>query len=48
MGKFYDVLGKKLLITVSKLLIESIIRHGIVIWGGLYQHSLTPLMSKIM
>lgn len=44
--KFYilrDILSKKLLTCVYRALVESLIRYGVVVWGGLYQNSLNPL-----
>lgn len=44
--KFYllrDFLNKKTLTTVYKVLVESIIRYGILVWGGLYKNSLYKL-----
>lgn len=44
--KFYiirNILNKKLLITVYKAIVESLLRYGLLIWGGLYQNALTPL-----
>ena len=38
-----QILCKKLLISVYKSLVESLIRYGIVVWGGLYQNSLNSL-----
>lgn len=38
-----EVLSRELLLTVYKTLVESLIRYGLVAWGGLYQNSLTPL-----
>lgn len=44
--KFYilrDILSKKLLFIIYKALVESLIKYGIVIWGGLYSSALTQL-----
>lgn len=44
--KFYiirRILPKKLLIQIYKSLIESILRYGILVWGGLYDNALRPL-----
>ena len=44
--KFYmlrEILNKNLLVTIYKALVESVIRYGIVVWGGLYKTSLYPL-----
>lgn len=45
-NKFYllrEFLNKKLLISIYKALIESLIRYGIIIWGGLYKSALNQL-----
>lgn len=44
--KFYllrDFLNKNILIMIYKALVESIIRYGILVWGGLYESSLYKL-----
>lgn len=44
--KFYilrEILNQKLLVTIYKSLVESLLRYGIVVWGGLYSNSLIPL-----
>lgn len=44
--KFYtlrEILNRKLLISVYRSLVESLIRYGIVVWGGLYNTALKPL-----
>lgn len=44
--KFYilrDILNKELLISVYKALVESIIRYGVIVWGGLYNSALRQL-----
>lgn len=44
--KFYIlrvILNKKLLLGIYKSLIESLLRYGIVVWGGLYHNSLSQL-----
>lgn len=44
--KFYlmrEFLGKKILNMVYKALVESLIRYGIIAWGGLYNNSLKQL-----
>lgn len=44
--KFYilrDILSTDLLIMVYRTLVESLIRYGIIVWGGLYQASLQQL-----
>lgn len=44
--KFYtlrEILNKQLLITVYKAIVESLLRYGVIVWGGLYQNSLSPL-----
>lgn len=38
-----DILNKNLLINIYKSLIESLIRYGIIVWGGLYRNSLKQL-----
>lgn len=55
--KFYllrEFLNKKTLITIYKAFVESLIRYGILVWGGLYKNCLYKLkiiqkyMLKIM
>ena len=44
--KFYvlrEILSKRLLISVYKVIAESVIRYGIVVWGGLYHSALKQL-----
>ena len=44
--KFYilrEILNEKLLISVYKALVESVIRYGILVWGGMYKASLQCL-----
>lgn len=44
--KFYmlrDILKKKTLINVYNALVESIIRYGIIVWGGAYENALKPV-----
>lgn len=44
--KFYllrEFLNRKTLITIYKAFVESIIRYGILVWGGLYNNSLYKL-----
>ena len=44
--KFYnirDILSRKTLLIVYKSLIESIIRYGIIVWGGTYENALMPV-----
>lgn len=44
--KFYllrEFLNKKLIILIYKALIESLIRYGIIVWGGLYENALNQL-----
>lgn len=44
--KFYtlrEILSKHILISVYKAIVESLIRYGIVVWGGLYNNALKPL-----
>jgi len=46
MHRFYllrEILSKKLLISIYKALVESLIRYGIVVWGGLSDSSLRQL-----
>lgn len=45
-GKFYelrDFMSRKLLIMVYRALVESLLRYGIVVWGGLYNNALYKL-----
>lgn len=44
--KFYllrEILSKNLLMMIYKALVESLIRYGIVVWGGLYNSALRQL-----
>lgn len=44
--KFYsirEILNKQLLILVYKGIVESLLRYGLVVWGGLYQNALSHL-----
>lgn len=44
--KFYllrEILNKKLMTIIYKSLVESLIRYGILLWGGLYNNSLYKL-----
>lgn len=44
--KFYQIresMGQKLLISIYKALIESLLRYGIIVWGGLYNNVLEQL-----
>lgn len=44
--RFYllrDIMSEKLLLTVYRALVESLIRYGIVIWGGLCESALKQL-----
>lgn len=44
--KFYQLrefLSKKLLLIIYKSLVESLIRYGIVVWGGMYRNSLQKI-----
>lgn len=45
--KFYllrSILNRQLLITIYKALIESIIRYGILVWGGMYKNGIQKLL----
>ena len=45
--KFYllrQFLSQNLLLTVYQTLVESLCRYGIIVWGGLYNNALKPLM----
>ena len=44
--KFYvlrEILNKKVLINIYKSLVESLIRYGLIIWGGIYNNSIKQL-----
>lgn len=44
--RFYilrEILNGKLLMSVYKAIVESLIRYGIIVWGGLYNNSLQQL-----
>lgn len=44
--KFYilrNILNKNLLISVYRTIVESLLRYGIVVWGGMYKTALQPL-----
>lgn len=46
--KFYllrECLNKNLLITIYKSLVESVIRYGILVWGGTYKKAINPLCT---
>lgn len=44
--KFYqlrDILSKKTILNIYNSLVESVIRYGLIIWGGAYENALNPV-----
>lgn len=44
--KFYqlrDIMSKKTILNIYKSLVESILRYGLIIWGGAYENSLNSI-----
>jgi Reverse transcriptase (RNA-dependent DNA polymerase) len=44
--KFYilrNILSKKVMLAVYKALVESVIRYGILVWGGMFESALQPV-----